>query len=150
MKKYMLMVLALSLLIAAGTHLASAQIQGEIRVNVPFPFYVGNTQLPAGRYLIRRVEANNPAVLEIRSEDGKVAVLITGRDAQATSTPTKTELVFKKYGDVSILSQIFQAGTPLGVELPKLLQEERAAKGGATSERQSVEATSRKGATKGQ
>jgi hypothetical protein len=36
---------------------------------------------------------------------------------------------------------IFQAGNQTGVELPKLLQEERAGKGGVVPERQAVEGT---------
>jgi hypothetical protein len=110
-------------------------------VNVPFTFYVGNTQLPAGEYTIRRVSPANPDLLELRSTDGKMAVLVLGRPAQSTSTPPTTELIFKKYGSGPVLSQIFQAGNQTGVELPKLLQEERAGKGGAIPERQSVEGT---------
>jgi hypothetical protein len=123
---------------------ASKQITGEIRVNVPFTFHVGNTQLPAGEYTIRRAAVDNPDVLEMRSTDGKMAVLISGLPAQSATTPAKTELVFKKYGNVAILSQIFQAGSQSGIELPKLLQEERAGKNGATPERQSVGGTSSK------
>jgi hypothetical protein len=145
MKKYALVVLAaFTLLIAGSLNQAVAQIEGTINADVPFPFYVGNTQLPAGRYEIRRVLATNPDILELRSKDAKTAVLIAGNAAQANDTPSKTELVFKKYGDGFILSQIFEAGTPIGVELPKMLQEERAAKGGAAAEKRSVEATSSK------
>ena len=93
---------------------------------------------------IRRAAVDNPDVLEMRSTDGKMAVLISGLPAQSATTPAKTELVFKKYGNVAILSQIFQAGSKSGIELPKLLQEERAGKNGATPERQSVGGTSSK------
>jgi hypothetical protein len=142
MKKYAWMLfVALSLVISSASSFGSAQIEGVIRVNVPFTFYVGNSELPAGEYTIRRVLAANPDVLEIRSADSKTAVLVLGRPNQSTSTPSKTQLIFKKYGDVPILSQIFQAGSATGVELPKLLQEERAAKGGATPESKSVEGT---------
>jgi hypothetical protein len=142
MKKYAYIVAALSLLIWVSSSFAFAQIQNQIKVNVPFTFYVGNTELPAGEYTIRRVSDATPDLLELRSTDGKVAVLVLGRPTQSTTTPSKTELVFKKYGNVQILSQIFQAGNQWGVELPKLLQEEQAAKGGTTPERQSVEGTS--------
>jgi hypothetical protein len=145
MEKYAWMLfIALSLVISAGSSFGSAQIEGVIRVNVPFTFYVGNTELPAGEYTIRRVVGANPDVLEIRSVDGKTAALVLGRPAQSTTTPSKTQLIFKKYGDAPVLSQIFQAGSASGVELPKLLQEERAAKGGATPVKQSVEGTSSK------
>jgi hypothetical protein len=145
MKKYAsIVVAALSLMIWVDSSFASTQITGEIRVNVPFTFHVGNTQLPAGEYTIRRAAVDNPDVLEMRSTDGKMAVLISGLPAQSATTPAKTELVFKKYGNVAILSQIFQAGSQSGIELPKLLQEERAGKNGATPERQSVGGTSSK------
>jgi hypothetical protein len=144
MKKYAYIVAALSLALWVASSFASPQIQNQIKVNVPFTFYVGNTQLPAGEYTIRRVSDATPDVLELRSTDGRMAVLVLGRPIQSTSTPSKTELVFKKYGNVPILSQIFQAGNQWGVELPKLLQEEQAAKGGTTPETQSVEGTSSK------
>src|SRR6267142_2363419 len=142
MKRYAcIFVAALSLAIWIASSFASPQIENEIRVDVPFTFYVGNTQLPAGEYTIRRVSPVNPDLLELRSTDGKMAVLVLGRPAQSTTTPPKTELIFKKYGSVPVLSQIFQVGNQTGVELPKLLQEERAGKGGATPEWQSVEGT---------
>jgi hypothetical protein len=144
MKKYAWMVVIALSVISATSSFGSAQIVGEIKANVPFTFYVGNTQLPAGEYRISRVVPENPDLLEMRSTDGKMAVLILGHAVQSTTTPGKTELIFKKYGNVAILSQIFQAGNQLGVELPKLLQEERAGKGGAKPERQSVEGTSSK------
>jgi hypothetical protein len=149
MRKYALMVVAvMCLLVAVWAPTANAQITGEINVNVPFAFHVGNTQLPAGRYMIRRVDMSDPDLLEIRSMDGKTAVLFRGRPAQSSSTPSKTELVFKRYGNTAILSQIFQQGIPMGVELPALLQEERAVGGGATPTRQSVEGKSGKSMTK--
>jgi hypothetical protein len=145
MKKYAWMLfVALSLVISAASTFGSAQIEGVIKVNVPFTFYVGNTELPAGEYTIRRAVATNPDVLEIRSADSKTAVLVLGRPAHSTTTPSKTQLIFKKYGDAAVLSQIFEAGNASGVELPKLLQEERVAKGGATPQKQSVEGTSSK------
>ncbi len=145
MKKHACMIVAaLSLMIGAASSFASPQIEGQIKVNVPFTFYVGNTQMPAGEYTIRPVLPSNPELLELRSAEGKTAVLILGRPAQSTTVPTKTELIFKTYGNSPILSQIFQAGTPLGVELPKLLQEERAGKDGVKPDRQSVEGTSSK------
>jgi hypothetical protein len=145
MKKYALSVVAvLSLVIAAAASLALAQIEGTIESNVPFAFYVGNTQLPAGRYEIKRVDpAMNPNLIELRSKDGKTAVLALGIPLQLSAPPEKTELVFKKYGNVAVLSQILEA-TGSGLELPKLLQEEQAAKGGATPEMQSVQGTSSK------
>jgi hypothetical protein len=143
-KNACIVVAALSLMLWVASSFASRQITGEIRVNVPFTFYVGNTQLPAGEYSIKRISTASPDVVEIRSVDGKTAVLTLGTPAQSATTPAKTELIFKKYGNVAVLSQIFQAGSQLGIELPKLLQEERAAQGGGTPEKQSVSGTSSK------
>src|SRR5260370_26908410 len=103
MKKYACMVVAaLSLVIGVASSFASAQITDEIKVNVPFLFYVGNTQLPAGEYRIKANVTDNPDLLEMRSADGKMAVLIVGQAAESTNTPPKTELIFKKYGNVEI------------------------------------------------
>jgi hypothetical protein len=120
MKKYAYIVAALSLALWVASSFASPQIQNQIKVNVPFTFYVGNTQLPAGEYTIRRVSDATPDVLELRSTDGRMAVLVLGRPTQSTTTPSKTELVFKKYGNVPILSQIFQAGNQWGSRTSKI------------------------------
>ena len=49
MKKYAsIVVAALCLVIWVASTFASPQITNEIKVNVPFTFHVGNTQLPAG------------------------------------------------------------------------------------------------------
>ncbi|HEV7798237.1 MAG TPA: hypothetical protein VGO73_08785 [Pyrinomonadaceae bacterium] len=132
MRKYFVLALAvLGLAIAAGVQSASGQIETQMKVNIPFPFSVENTTLPPGNYTITRVDKSDPTILELRSDDGKTAVIFKGISAQSTSTPDKSVLVFKKYGDQEILSQIFEQGNPNGIELPKSRPEERAGKGGA-------------------
>lgn len=135
----------LGFMVALGGHAALAQIENQIEINVPFPFYVENTQLPPGRYIIRRADETDPTLLEMRSADGKTAVFIKGIAAQATNPPEKTALVFKKYGDQEILSQIWEAANTWGLEIPHSRTEDRAAaKGGGTAQKHSVEGMSKK------
>jgi hypothetical protein len=74
--------LFLSLCLVAGlaaTLTANAQIRSDatIRANIPYSFVVNNTTLPGGTYVITVDDpyGSDTSVLEIRSANGKTAVL---------------------------------------------------------------------------
>ena len=131
-------------LLAVGGVVANAQIDTltQIQANVPFAFSVGDTTLPAGKYQIRTPYDNVPSVLELQSANGRTRVLFETVDAQtrADQPASKTELVFDKVGDQYFLSQVWEAGSASGSELPKPRMEKRLADGGSQSERHSIAA----------
>src|SRR3954454_3711811 len=71
--------LSLCLVAGLGATLTNAQIRSDatIRANIPYSFVVNNTTLPAGTYVITVLDsyASDLSVLEIRSGNGKTAVL---------------------------------------------------------------------------
>src|SRR5258708_38225604 len=95
--------LTLCLLVVGGGVVANAQMDSvpQIEVNVTFPFMVGDTKLPAGKYVIRTSDDNSPNVLELRSADTKTSVIFDTEDAQTRrDQPTNTtELVIDKVAD---------------------------------------------------
>src|SRR5678815_71140 len=100
MKKHLVVVIAtLSLVVLTGTQRASAQDLFEVTLNAPFTFYVGNTKLPAGKYIISEVGEADERLLELRGADNKISVLLEAQGVQADSMPNKTQVLFKKYGD---------------------------------------------------
>lgn len=145
--------LTLCLLTVGGGIVANAQIQGGMMIsdgvtiqgNVPFTFVVGSTTLPAGKYEIKRLD-DNLNVLELRSANGRIAVLFETEDTtmQDDQASTKTELVFDKVGDKYFLSQIFVNGSNSGSQLAKSKMEKRLEGGGIKSERQSIAANLKK------
>jgi len=102
---------ALALLIAPS---ANAQITGEIRANIPFSFYVQDTRLPAGSYTLSMLDDSELQVMQIRSQDGKAAVVFDVDDTRLDSTPSTTELIFHRYGNHEYLSRIFESGSAEG------------------------------------
>ena len=45
---------------------AQAQIIGNLEAEIPFQFNVGNTTLPAGRYVIHHLEGSDPSIMDHR------------------------------------------------------------------------------------
>jgi hypothetical protein len=107
---------------------AQGQIVGNLEANIPFQFHVGNTSLPAGRYIIRELEGNDLTVMQISSADGKQSALFDVESVQAKTTPGKSELIFNKYGDRYFLSEMFDEGNVDGNRLFTSRDEKRAGK----------------------
>src|ERR1700686_1777458 len=75
---------------------AHAQIIGNLEVTIPFQFHAGDTKLPPGKYTIHTVDNTDLTIMEIISADGSTSALFEVHDAEANSTPAKSELVFNK------------------------------------------------------
>jgi len=119
---------------------ASAQITNRINFSTTFPFYVGNSKFPAGSYSIKPIE-NEPDVMEISSADAKVSAMFETMTTDLQKTPAKGEVVFKKYGDSYVLSEIYEAGVQTGALTIKTHAERQLAKKSGTPTRESVTTT---------
>jgi hypothetical protein len=107
---------------------AQGQIVGNLEANIPFQFHVGNTSLPAGRYIIHELEGNDLTVMQISSADGKQSALFDVESVQAKTAPGKSELIFNRYGDRYFLSEMFDEGNVGGSRLFTSRDEKRAGK----------------------
>jgi len=96
---------------------AHAQIMGQLEGNVPFEFHVGNSKLPAGKYVIHTLDDSGLTVMEISSADGSTSVLFDVRSVEADSVPARNELIFNKYGNRYFLAQLFDEGNRNGDEV---------------------------------
>jgi hypothetical protein len=113
---------------------AHAQIIGNLEVNIPFAFHAGNTKLPAGNYRIHMLDNSDLTIVEISSADGSTSALFEVQEAEANSTPAKTELIFNKYGNRYFLAQLFDEGNPSGSKVLESRYEKKISK--ATAEAQ--------------
>ena len=104
---------------------AHAQIIGELEVNVPFQFYAGNAKLPAGKYILHMLDNSDLEFMEISTPDGSTSALFQVEDAEANSAPSKSELIFDKYGDRYFLVGVFDEGNPDGSKVPESQYEKR-------------------------
>ena len=128
----MLLPLFLGLIFAASICPArtQAQIIGNLAADVPFQFHVGNTTLPAGKYVIHQLEGSDLTMMEISTADGKQSALFNVEPTEAKATPEKTELIFNKYGDQYFLSELFDEGNADGNKLFESRAEKQASKEG--------------------
>jgi hypothetical protein len=141
MKTKVLMTLAamtVTLLMTGRASVYAQVTEPDLEANVPFKFMVGDTSLPAGKYTIKRLDDEDQNVLEIRSADDRIAVAFLTESAQSDRTPTKSELVFDKYGNQYFLSQIWTEGDMNGNQLAKPRAELKLEKSGGAAERDSV------------
>ena len=111
-----------------------AQIIGNIEVSIPFQFHAGNAKLPPGNYIIRMLDTSDLTVMEISSADGSTSALFDVHDAEANSTPAKTELIFNKYGNRYFLAKVFDEGNANGSELSKSSYEKKAGQSAAETQ----------------
>ncbi|MCU1384736.1 MAG: hypothetical protein JWL71_3433 [Acidobacteria bacterium] len=119
--------IAVGLLLLIGVHQASAQVTGSIEFTTSFPFAVGYANVPAGTYTIRP-DDDNPEILLLTGP--QVAVLFLTGSINAPSTPAKSEVVFKRYGDGYVLKDVWQQGSDSGAEAVVAESERHAVKAG--------------------
>jgi hypothetical protein len=124
--------LALALTIGASN--AKAQIVGDMVAKVPFEFHAGNSDFPAGEYRIRSVDESGLDVMQISTMDGSRSALFQVQESDAAATPTKSELIFNKYGDQYFLSKLYDQGERIGSEVLKTRTELRISKNVAQAE----------------
>ena len=110
----------LASLAAVGS--ASAQ-DNQTKATIPFDFYVGNTWLPAGTYVMSS-DSTSTEVVKILSADKKndIAVLTLPDEARAANG----ELVFHKIGDQYFLHEILCSAGHMNVQFPASKTEKRA------------------------
>jgi hypothetical protein len=119
------------ILMLAGVQNASAQITDPVEFTTSFPFTVGYATVPAGSYTIRP-DDDNLEVFELTGAHG--SVLFQTLNTQADRTPSKTEVVFKRYGDGYVLKDVWLEGSNIGVETVAAEGERHLAKRGSASE----------------
>jgi hypothetical protein len=136
----MKMLLILGLMIGVGSVTARAQAlsEGTIEADIPYAFTVMGTTLPAGKYVVSRVVASEPLVLEMRSADGHTAVLFGAEIAQVNQIPRNAELVFDQIGDRYFLSQIWASDSDIGYQLIKTKAERTLESAGPQAEHHSI------------
>lgn len=138
----LMMMTATGLWMALGGPRVYAQ-DPDLEANIPFKFMVGGTRLPAGQYMIKRVDDADPNELEMRSADDHVSVIFLTETAQTNQTPNKSELVFDRIGDRYFLRQIWSEGDNIGEQLPASRMEKKLEMGGAKADSHRVMAKHR-------
>lgn len=93
-----------------------------LRATMPFNFTVGNKALPAGTYTIFKVRDD---LLEIRNQDGKVAIISTAYP-DGDQSISRAVLIFNRYGDQYFLHHVAGGPSSINENLPLSKSEDRA------------------------
>ncbi len=138
--KSLLVLILLCLMVWIGPASARSQITTGVTFKTAFPFTIGNTKLPAGSYTIRPMEDGSD-IMEISSADGKTSALFETMTSDLPKTPSKGEVVFKKYDDNYVLSEIYEQGSKSGAMVIKSHAERQHAKKSGAPTKESVGTT---------
>jgi len=136
MKKITLIIAIGCLSILAGAGTTNAQVTDAVKVDVPFDFYIGNSNLPAGQYTVKPFGASPEGMLAISNDEGKILSVFLVGSAQLPVTPHNAELVFEHVADRYFLYEVFNQENPYGALLQKThiernLEHEAVVTGGA-------------------
>jgi hypothetical protein len=103
----------LSLIVAMAAGPVNAQSL-NFTLDVGFKFNIGDKELPAGRYTIRRSPLGADDILMFQSKDGRVSEQVRMKIFFSNEAAKENKkLIFIKYGDQRFLSEIW-AISPLG------------------------------------
>lgn len=94
---------SLSVLLAVVS--AGANSGLNVWATIPFDFTVGDETLPAGTYTVQAINSNG--LVAIRSEDYTRGILIMTGAKEATNEPEPAKLIFRKYGDLYFLGEVW-------------------------------------------
>jgi hypothetical protein len=96
-----------------------------MRISVPFDFYAGDQQLPAGEYTFQMGSplAQTASVVTVRAKGGTgLCILAT----QPGTDAADAKLLFNKYGNKHFLTSVSIKGLKAGVQMMRLEKELRA------------------------
>jgi hypothetical protein len=89
----------------------------RMTVDVPFEFQVGNSSLPAGRYVV--ASTASPELMEIRPSDGREGMYFVAIRSGGGSAPEgRSAVTYHRYGSRVFLHRIVAGWAATGFETP--------------------------------
>jgi hypothetical protein len=105
----------------------AAQIVNGVGFTASFPFYAGDTKLPAGQYKVTQPDVNDDLLL-VESINGAHSVLVDFVPTQSTRPHRQSDVTFQKYGDTDYLDRVWIEGQNYGIKItPGKIEAEAAA-----------------------
>jgi hypothetical protein len=109
------MLVCLSVILAGA---AKAQSAHSFEVEIPFPFILGDRTLPAGKYLVQRIDPAKPNVLMFKNADARIVRLVLAHRVASESPSAVSTLIFKRRQEKLYLFQIWAGGDKDGNQIP--------------------------------
>ena len=95
-----------------------AQSSHRFKVNVPFQFVLNGQTLPAGAYLIERLDFSRPNLVTIKNVDSGIVRTVITQRIEKNSPSASSFLVFKEQGGRQYLYQVWNYGALNGGQVP--------------------------------
>jgi len=112
MKTHVLRTSILAFVLAAAGH---AQSSLSLHADIPFNFVAGSITLNAGEYTVDQGKAG---LINMKTENGKGSAFLFTATVGCTGNQTASKLVFHRYGNTYLLSQIWTEGNECGRQVP--------------------------------
>lgn len=106
-------------LVVMTTGWAFARPVEVLKIDIPFAFHAGDAKLPAGTYVVAKLDENEPTAIALRSADSEIQVDLLTESRQMYQTPRRTELQFLDFAGDHFLSQVSLKDQKMGWELQK-------------------------------
>ena len=113
--KTMMMIAVLFVLSAVS---GRAQAGSNFMVTLPFDFIVSGKTLPAGEYVVARSTSGSEGLV-IRPSDRKGGIYLLTTSIHRDDRRRDARVVFRRYGNLYFLSQVWMSGKETGRELFK-------------------------------
>jgi hypothetical protein len=126
MKNVSKLVVRMGLLSLLSVIPLAAQIVDGVDFIASFPFYAGNTEMPAGAYKITQ-SGNGESILQIQSKDGAHSAFIEFMPTHSAQFHAHSDVTFHKYGDTEYLNRIWVGGQKYGMGVEPTKSEMKAA-----------------------
>jgi hypothetical protein len=126
MNSFSKLVVRMGLLSLLSVMPLAAQIDNGVDFTTTFPFYAGNTRMPAGSYKITQADFDT-SVLQIQSKDGAYSAFIEFIPTHAEQPHSQGDVTFHKYGDTDYLNRIWVSGERYGMKVDPTKAETKAA-----------------------
>jgi hypothetical protein len=118
MKTHVLRTSILATMLAVAGY---AQSTLPLRANIPFNFVAGSATLNAGPYI---VDQGHSGLILMQSANGKASAYLFATAVQCTGgVQSASRLVFHRYGDTYLLSEIWTEGDNCGRQAPRTSRE---------------------------
>lgn len=124
---------ALAIGVIASPPSAFASATAISIVNVPFSFWMGKQELPAGTY---RIQLWPNKTLQLNGPDGQIHMVFV-HDLYS-KTPRTGYLLFHRYGETYFLAQVWSAQANIGVECARSHAEKQTQRQMVTASRRST------------
>jgi hypothetical protein len=97
----------------------------QMRADIPFSFVAGGATLPAGEYT---VDMSTRGIIVVKSVEQKASAVIFSMPVESLGVQSSSKLIFHRYGNTYLLSQVWTQGDFNGSEANVASAERKLAK----------------------